>query len=201
MADEPRAHANTDRELWRETPGDYYSPSIHVTKGGGIGINVGGTVIVRPVREWHAAMADRDELDRLRVQLAGCLTAAEGHTADPAKQGDYGWSPAYQAVLELRVKFDRLDAETPPMPPAEAQRIADDICKRGRREEREARAGRCLLKLCQSLGCPERHALTGDALNAAADWIKTLAAWYALTFRADAPAADVQQPACQTPTP
>jgi hypothetical protein len=46
--------ANTDRELWRETEGDYYAPSIHVTEHGGIGINVGGTVVVRPIREWHA---------------------------------------------------------------------------------------------------------------------------------------------------
>lgn len=46
---------NTDRELWRERPGDFYSPSIHVTEGGGIGINVHGTVIVAPVESWHYA--------------------------------------------------------------------------------------------------------------------------------------------------
>lgn len=45
--------ANTDREIWRETPGDFYSPSIHVTEDGAIGINVGGTVIVRRLDEWH----------------------------------------------------------------------------------------------------------------------------------------------------
>ena len=44
---------NTDRELWRETDGDYYAPSIHVTTGGGIGIDVGGFVIVKPIRDWH----------------------------------------------------------------------------------------------------------------------------------------------------
>jgi hypothetical protein len=44
---------NTDRELWRETP-SYYSPSIHVTEEGRIGINVGGTVFVKPLRDWHA---------------------------------------------------------------------------------------------------------------------------------------------------
>src|SRR5688572_30820417 len=43
---------NTDRELWRERD-DYYADSIHVTEGGGIGINCGGTVIVKPLREWH----------------------------------------------------------------------------------------------------------------------------------------------------
>lgn len=47
---------NTDREIWREKPDDYYAPSIHVTKEGGIGIDVGGTVIVMDVRDWHAAV-------------------------------------------------------------------------------------------------------------------------------------------------
>lgn len=44
---------STDVEIWRETPDDYYSPSIHVTQSGGVGINVGGYVIVKPVRDWH----------------------------------------------------------------------------------------------------------------------------------------------------
>jgi hypothetical protein len=43
---------NTDRELWRKEE-DYYSPSIHVTEEGAIGINVGGTVIIKEVEEWH----------------------------------------------------------------------------------------------------------------------------------------------------
>lgn len=44
---------NTDRELWREREGDYYADSIFVTETGGIGMNVGGFVIVRPIGEWH----------------------------------------------------------------------------------------------------------------------------------------------------
>ena len=47
------ASKNTDRELWREREGDYYADSIHVTEGGGIGMNCGGFVIVLPIREWH----------------------------------------------------------------------------------------------------------------------------------------------------
>lgn len=46
-----------DREMWRETPNDAYSPSIHVTGNGLIGINVGGIVIVRSVREIHQALS------------------------------------------------------------------------------------------------------------------------------------------------
>jgi hypothetical protein len=52
MSDELKVCMNTDRELWRETPDDYYAPSIHVTEGGGIGINVGGYVFVMPLRKW-----------------------------------------------------------------------------------------------------------------------------------------------------
>lgn len=52
------AYENTDRELYREpaeTEGmSYYQPSVHVTKEGSIGMSVGGTVIVMPIRDWHA---------------------------------------------------------------------------------------------------------------------------------------------------
>lgn len=47
------AELNTDKELWRETEGDYYADSIHVTKDGYIGINVGGLVRVLTLRQWH----------------------------------------------------------------------------------------------------------------------------------------------------
>ena len=46
------AAMNTDREIWRREA-DYYSPSIHVTAAGGIGMNVGCRVIVMSVEEWH----------------------------------------------------------------------------------------------------------------------------------------------------
>jgi len=45
---------NTDTELWRKNK-DYYSPSIHVTQFGDIGINVGGYVLVAPIEKWHDA--------------------------------------------------------------------------------------------------------------------------------------------------
>lgn len=55
---------NTDRELWREMPGDPCAPSLHVTESGGIGINVGGRVFVKPVREWHCLAVSMRELER-----------------------------------------------------------------------------------------------------------------------------------------
>lgn len=56
---------------------------------------------------WLLRSKKRDEeLEQLRVQLAGCLTAAEGCIFTPAVKGDYGWSLAYQRVLDLRRAFD-----------------------------------------------------------------------------------------------
>ena len=65
---------NTDRELWRDGDGDYYADSIHVTESGGIGINVGGCVLVAPVRMWHDAgmklFTASESLPRWRWRLA-----------------------------------------------------------------------------------------------------------------------------------
>lgn len=47
-------------------------------------------------------IATTAEVEQLRVQLAGCLCAAEGHFQEVPEQGAYGWSPAYEAVKELR---------------------------------------------------------------------------------------------------
>lgn len=53
-------------------------------------------------------MSTQDEVEQLRVQLAGCGVAALGHTSDPANPGDYGWSPSYEDTLKLRLRFDAL---------------------------------------------------------------------------------------------
>ena len=52
MSDDDRQAENTDREIWRERPGDYYSDRIFVTRSGMIGIDCGGHVFVMPVRKW-----------------------------------------------------------------------------------------------------------------------------------------------------
>lgn len=82
--DDVAACKNTDVEIWREREGDFYSPSIHVTEGGGIGLDVGGHVIVKPIRDWHnlaealaAAIQARDlyhnQRDRAQMELRRAL--------------------------------------------------------------------------------------------------------------------------------
>jgi hypothetical protein len=46
-------------------------------------------------------------VEQLQVQLAGCLAAAEGWPGKPPlKPSEYGWSLAYQKVVELRQRFE-----------------------------------------------------------------------------------------------
>ena len=55
-----------------------------------------------------AVQAERERVEQLRVQLAGCGVAAMGGTTDAVrvKHGDYGHSASYEDVLALRRKYD-----------------------------------------------------------------------------------------------
>jgi len=61
---------NTDREIWRETPDDYYSLRILVTEIGGIAIDVGGTVYVKTVEEWHGQAKRIQQLEQQIERLS-----------------------------------------------------------------------------------------------------------------------------------
>lgn len=50
---------NEDRQLWQESDENGHR-SLHVTKGGGIGINVGGSVWVMPLAKWHKLAVDSE---------------------------------------------------------------------------------------------------------------------------------------------
>lgn len=71
------AALNTDKVIWRLDPGNYYSPSIHITKGNGIGINCNGHVLVAPIEAWHCAgnrvLAVDPALPKWRKRLAWWL--------------------------------------------------------------------------------------------------------------------------------
>jgi hypothetical protein len=76
----PNTGKNTDKEIWRKVEGNYYSPSIHVTESGGIGINVGGIVIVKPIEDWHSVMFNFMDGFKMRLgkaSLAGKVVAIE----------------------------------------------------------------------------------------------------------------------------
>ena len=65
--DGDRVCANTDRELFREAPGDYYAHSLHVTAGGQIGINVGGLVFVKTLKAWHSLAIQTEDYVAARL--------------------------------------------------------------------------------------------------------------------------------------
>lgn len=48
---------NTDRELFRQIEGDYYSPSVSVTERGGIQMHFGGLVVGKSIEEWHSLVS------------------------------------------------------------------------------------------------------------------------------------------------
>jgi hypothetical protein len=94
---------NTDRHLWPQVsdPGAE-TESIHVTAQGGIGINVGGYVYVKPLREWHklaggkeamlpvAALSAETNLAPINAELlkAALETLSEAFVA--GTQGSFG---------------------------------------------------------------------------------------------------------------
>ena len=54
----------------------------------------------------------REQLERERVRLTKCLTAAEGWArSDDCKCGDYSWSFTYEQVKTLRDKYDILHSQ------------------------------------------------------------------------------------------
>lgn len=69
-----KEHQNTDREIYREETCNAGHNSLHVTAGGGIGINVGGRVLVAPLEDWHAALEQQGERTAAEYLIAasGC---------------------------------------------------------------------------------------------------------------------------------
>jgi len=70
---------NTDIEIWRGKspmefgdPDRFYADSIFVTADGeGIGLNCGGFVIVKPIREWFALAQRGDNHNHVQRAITG----------------------------------------------------------------------------------------------------------------------------------
>lgn len=70
-----------------------------------------GNLLQRLLAKFSLSGRERDELDRLRVQLAGCTAAALGWGMDDKQRApkySFGWSPAYGDVYNLRRRYDYL---------------------------------------------------------------------------------------------
>lgn len=106
-----QGYLNEDVELFRETPGDYYSSSLHKTKSGSIGINVGGYVIVRPLSYWHRLAKDESNEER--------STATQ--TASTAMNEDYQMKDDRQWVDSIAT------STTPPTPPSEILGASQEV--------------------------------------------------------------------------
>lgn len=62
------ASLNTDKEIWRgpdEGAGDYYADSLFMTQNGSLGINCGGYVFVKPIREWFELAGGEEHFGKL----------------------------------------------------------------------------------------------------------------------------------------
>ncbi len=65
-----------------------------------------------------ALAAEKARAEQLEVQLAGCLRAATGGAMPSRselpdlKQGDYGWSEAFERTRELRAKYELVYAHS-----------------------------------------------------------------------------------------
>ena len=61
-------HQNTDREIWRKVPGDYYSPYISVSADNEIIICVGGKCYQAPVGVWFELMRRYKKKNKVKIE-------------------------------------------------------------------------------------------------------------------------------------
>lgn len=128
-----------------ENAGDFYSPSIHVTAQGGIGINVGGTVHVRTISAWHSLGAG-DPFDvmakEIKAQSERTLKWERLHDArtkqvetlqeELRKRMAWNLTKQVEALLAERAEWNEMFSinrpeGSPPLTPKEA-RLLKAIC-------------------------------------------------------------------------
>lgn len=123
MSDDMTAQCN-DRVIWEAKKSDRYllPPSIHVTDGDGIGINVAGSVYVMTIEKWHA--------------LPTLLTAKEAELAEAVKWQDRKFNEGYD---KAESQFKPLAVESM----AKVAALTDKL-----REAEQALTGRTVSCVC-----------------------------------------------------
>lgn len=127
MSDGP--FVNTDREIYRGPSraecGDedrFYADSIHVTEAGGIGINCGGYVIVRPLREWHRLAQNADYAVRIEDAadkvIAEAIGALDCRCSLKERQSGHLVGCYVPALDDAIQAYGAALAENPAVPPA-----------------------------------------------------------------------------------
>lgn len=90
--------------------------------------------------EAPTAEENKRRVEQLEVQLAGCSVAALGGTGPEqlAKRGDFGWSPAYQDVVDLRVRYNAaISCLKRVLSTASSALIADELMMGMSKQEKE----------------------------------------------------------------
>ena len=101
------AAINTDRELWRNS-----YDSVHITEGGGIGINNRGRVLVKTPKEWHET--DK-ELEALRAKWG--LKEIERHNEEKFKwKANERADKAEETAKLLLIALEKLVADVADYP-------------------------------------------------------------------------------------
>lgn len=103
---------NEDREIWRQKDGDFYSPSIHITKDGQVGINVGGLVYVAPVEDWHKSLVQtkdrvmkKEDYKCTKCGLEIIIMKVKSHKLPKAECQDCG-TMTMRPISPLRTKYE-----------------------------------------------------------------------------------------------
>lgn len=103
---------------------------------------------------------EQTKTERLRVQLAGCSTAALGQ-GEPVGPDAYGWSASYQDVVELRQKYEAAQEDRCEFDGCKKRvtmcedHLEGEACDAARElestvDEQRSRAARALDALCHS---------------------------------------------------
>lgn len=126
--DTQREAENTDKEIWRTTPDDYYSKhSLYITEQGALTICEDGKCVTRPLEDWHqsawqAALSQQpvggreiaemkdilEQLERVEDKQIGVYHTSSG-TYRTWNDGEYWISNSTTRLRQLLARFNISD--------------------------------------------------------------------------------------------